>query len=74
MITPMPLVIFQLKAKIERKTSNSIRNNIEMEHPTPSDETVTGSWRTNVYISQGKGNLKKNIDKLDSPSDNMGFY
>ena len=59
MITPMPLVIFQLKAKIERKTSNSIRNNIEMEHPTPSDETVTGSWRTNVYISQGKGNLKK---------------
>ena len=61
---PMPLVIFHLKDNIERKTSNNIANNIEMEHPTPDESTSTGTPFTKVYRSHGKGNLKhrkKNI-------------
>ena len=61
MITPIILVIFQLKANIERKTSNNIRNNSEMEHPTPSELTWTSSPLVKVYKSQGNGNLKIKI-------------
>lgn len=53
---PMPLVIFHLKDNIERKTSNNIANNIEMEHPTPDESTSTGTPFTKVYRSHGKGN------------------
>ena len=56
---PMPLVIFHLKDNIERKTSNNIANNIEMEHPTPDESTSTGTPFTKVYRSHGKGNLKQ---------------
>ena len=55
---PMPLVIFHLKDNIERKTSNNIANNIEMEQPTPDESTSTGTPFTKVYRSHGKGNLK----------------
>ena len=61
---PMPLVIFHLKDNIERKTSNNIANNMEMEHPTPDESTSMGAWFTKQYKSHGKGNLKhrkKNI-------------
>ena len=54
----MPLVIFQSKAKIERKTRSNIRNNMPIWHPMPSAETETGCWFTIVYKSHGKGNLK----------------
>ena len=52
---PMPLVIFHLKDNIERKTSNNIANNIEMEHPTPDKFTSMGTPApfTKVYKSHG---------------------
>ena len=65
---PMPLVIFHLKDNIERKTSNNIANNIEMEHPTPDESTSTGFPSIKVYKSHGKGNLKyrrkKTLNKI----------
>ena len=36
---PMTLVIFQLNAKIERKTAINIMNNNDTEHPTPDELT-----------------------------------
>ena len=59
MTTPMDLVIFQLNAKIERKTNINIRNNMDIEHPTPSELTVTPKGQfTRVHRSHGKGNLQ----------------
>jgi hypothetical protein len=41
MNTPIPLVIFHLQAKIERKTKTNIRNNSDIEQPTPPELTGT---------------------------------
>ena len=53
----MPLVIFQLKIRIEKKTSISMANRMAMEQTIPADETVTGFWNTMVNINQGSGSL-----------------
>lgn len=55
----MPLVIFQLKIKMEKKTSNNIPKRIPMEQIMPEDDTGTGSPKTIVYKNHGKGSLSK---------------
>jgi len=41
MLAPMPLVIFQPKARIEKKTKMSIVKSNTMEQTMPSDDTGT---------------------------------
>ena len=54
---PMPLVIFQLKIRIEKKTSISMANRMAMEQTIPADETVTGFWNIMMNINHGNGSL-----------------
>ena len=57
---PIPFVIFHLKAKIERKTEINIKNNRDIEHPTPDELTLTGfPLCTIAYTNHGTGNLEK---------------
>ena len=55
----IPLVIFQLKARIEKKTSMSIQKRSVMEQTMPSLVTGTGAPNTSVNRNQGKGNLER---------------
>jgi hypothetical protein len=52
---PMPLVIFQLKIRMDKKTSISMPNRMAMEQTIPADETATGFWNTMVNSNQGSG-------------------
>lgn len=54
---PITLVILQLKARIEKKTSMSIQKSSVMEQTMPSLVTGTGLSNTSVNRNQGKGNL-----------------
>ena len=54
----MPLVIFQLKSRIDKKTKTNIIKSSVMEQTMPSEDTGTGRWKTMVYRNQGKGSLK----------------
>ena len=60
MAPPIGLVIFQLKAKIARKTTSNMRNNIPIEHPMPTDETTMAFPLAIVHKSQGSGKLERN--------------
>ncbi len=55
---PMPLVIFQLKVRMEKKTRRSIPKRMAMEQTMPVAETVTPSPKMMAYRSQGSGSLK----------------
>lgn len=61
----MPLVIFQLKTKMEKKTNINIPNRMAMEHTIPVAETGTGSPNTIVKSSQGNGNPTVTSKMLD---------
>ena len=54
----LPFVIFQLKVRIEKKTSISIQNSSVMLQTIPTLVTGTGFPNANVYSSQGRGNLQ----------------
>ena len=54
------MVILQLKARIEKKTSMSIQKSSVMEQTIPSLVTGTGLPNTSVNRNQGKGNLQQN--------------
>jgi hypothetical protein len=56
----VPLVIFQLKARIEKNTSMSIQKRSVMEQTMPSLVTGTGLPNTSVNRNHGKGNLEQN--------------
>ena len=56
----LPLVILQLKARIEKKTSMSIQKSSVMEQTMPSLVTGTGLPNTSVNRNQRKGNLQEN--------------
>lgn len=51
----MPLVIFQLKIRMDKKTSISMPNRMAMEQTIPAEETETGFWNTMVNSNQGSG-------------------
>ena len=55
----LPLVIFQLKTRMERKTRTSMAKSRTMEQTIPSLRTGTASPNTTVYMNQGRGNLKQ---------------
>ena len=57
MVNPIPFVIFQPKAKIEKKTNINIVKRRVMEQTIPAELTGTGFWNTIVNKNQGKGNL-----------------
>ena len=54
----LPFVIFQLKVRIEKKTSISIQNSSVMLQTIPTLVTGTGFPKHSVYSSQGRGNLQ----------------
>ena len=58
---PMPLVIFQLKTRMERNTKMSIPKRRAMEQTMPVAVTGTGLPNTRVYISQGSGRLEESV-------------
>jgi len=51
----MPLVIFQLKRRMDKNTNMSMPKRIAMLQTIPSDDTGTGSPNTRQYKNQGKG-------------------
>ena len=53
----MPLVIFQLKLRMDNRTSISMPNKMAMEQTIPADDTETGFRNTQENINQGNGNL-----------------
>ena len=53
----LPLVIFQLERRMERKTRMSMRKRRVMEQTMPSLRTGTGSMNTQAYRNQGSGSL-----------------
>ena len=63
MENPMPLVIFQLKIKMDIKTNINIIKRMAIEQTIPLAETVIGVWKTMVYINHGKGNLKMKLKR-----------
>ena len=56
----MPLVIFQLNMRMDKKTRINMKKRMAMEHTMPAEDTGTLFWKTNVNRSQGSGNLKYN--------------
>ena len=54
----MPLVIFQLKMRMEKKTSMSIPKRIAIEQIIPLADTGTGFWNTMVNRNHGRGRLE----------------
>ena len=57
MENPIPLVIFQLNKRTEKKTKINMVNNKAIEQTIPSEDTGTGFWNTMVYKNQGSGSL-----------------
>ena len=55
----LPFVIFQLKARIEKKTSISIQKRRVIEQTIPTLVTGTGFPKITEYSNHGNGNLKK---------------
>ena len=58
----MPLVIFHLKASMDKKTAMSMRKRRVIEHPTPLELTDTGWDSIRVQRSHGTGNLGREIE------------
>ena len=52
------MLIFQLKMRMEKKTSMSIPKRIAIEQIIPFADTGTGFWNTKVNRNQGRGKLK----------------
>ena len=59
----MPLVIFQLKIRIEKKTRHNIPKRMATEQTIPLAETGTGSKNTIENKNHGNGNLENNKEK-----------
>ena len=57
----MPLVIFQLKMRIDKKTKINMPKRMAIEQTMPALDTGTGVWKTIVYRNHGKGNLKNKM-------------
>ena len=61
MSAPMPLVIFHLKASMDKKTAMSMRKRRVIEQPTPEELTDTGWDSIRVQRSHGTGKLEREI-------------
>ena len=55
----LPLVIFQLKSRIEKNTSINIQKRRVIEQTIPLLVTGTGCPKHKVYRNQGTGSLKQ---------------
>jgi len=56
MENPIPLVIFQLKIRIDKKTRINMPKRMAIEHTIPAEETGTLSPNMMQYKNHGKGN------------------